>query len=133
MAPPTEGRETGGVPVVVDREAEISGRVGAAVKLAVLETKLESVPTRDQVRAEVTGARAAIERQIRAITPPAFWKIMTGAGVFLLALATIVWQASARVSDLAFQNALLHQQVDTMARDLRSLTDRVAELEKRKP
>lgn len=113
-------RDTGGVPVITETEA--SGRVSTAVRIAVLETELRglvtSLATKEYVRSEVTGARTSIERafdkKVAAIAPPAFWKVAAGVGALLLALATIVWQASSRVSDLATQNLLLQQRVSSL-------------------
>ena len=129
----SEHRDTGSVPVPVSTEAEISGRVGTAVKVAVLETKLEAVPTREQVRAEVTGAASRLEkafdRKLEAIKPPSFWKVaawLAGSGVVLVVtLSTIIWQASARISDLASQGVSFQREIDELSR-------RVGELEKKK-
>lgn len=87
----------------------------------------ERTPSHEQVRKMVTDARSsitasvvgresfdALKLQVQEIRPPSLWKIASGAAAFLLAIATIIWQASARVSDIALQNTIMKMQVDAL-------------------
>lgn len=135
--------DAGNVPEELD-EREDTGvivhndRVDNASKITALFERYkalkERTPSHEQVRQMVTDARTSIaasvvgkesfdtlRQAVAEAKPPSLWKVASGAAAFLLAIATIIWQASARVSDIALQNAMMKMQVDGLDASVKRL------------
>jgi hypothetical protein len=112
----------------------LNERVENAKKITMLYERLQALkertPSREDVRREVTGARDSIVAKIAPMAskesldslskkvdeqkPPGFWPLVAGLFGAALIIGGIIWQASARISDLATANTILKLQLDTL-------------------
>lgn len=70
-----------------------------------------------------------LRKTVEGIKPPAFWKLASGAVAFLLAISTIIWQASQRVGDIALTSAIQKMQLDALDATVKRLDADIGKLQ----